>query len=392
MCRFLLDLFKKPVIPPVTPPAIISAKDLCMIAYIWMDEAVVAAILKVMPKYLVANNIIQAAQSGIGIQRFKDAGIKYFEYIDGGYENINLMSIMADIHKAANAGAYGIFIDQVSYSPSGSQLAFLASIYQEAHTQGLKVVLNTGVANWSDSLMDCCDYINSTENWNGQNLSPSQTKWKERVWLLTEGCTLPNIASNLTLAAWSRGIASHYACELYTALPSWLDQYIANLEPDAPLTIPYPEEPPNYAQTSANTNVAMFIDKAMEERAVPEQYHLGWLISMDITIDNSFPYPAGVWETAGGLRHMKVQSPFVNAGICSHEVLAHGAWDRLTELQKLEWESVYGIMVQSDKLMVLLDIQNSYMNTSVVEAYAEVYRYLGQYMPEELKRFYPGLF
>jgi hypothetical protein len=399
MCKALIDLINswyKPQ-PPVEPPIILPTKDLCMIAYIWMDETVVSAILKVKPKYLVANNIIQAAQSSIGIQKFTAAGIKYFEYIDGGYESVDLVSILSDIDKVAAAGAYGIFIDQVSSEPAPDQLTFISNIYHKAQEHNLKVVLNVGVANWSDGLMDYCTFMQSTENWNGQNLSDSQLKWKERVWLLTEGCTLSNTASNLTLAAWNRGIAAHYACESYVALPSWLDSYIANLEPDAPPTIPHPEEPPNYAQTPTNTNIAMFVDKWLTDWAVPDKYHLGWKLTLDFIIDNSFPYPAGVWGTSDGIIHGKFQSPYVNTGVVAHEGGGHGSYAKLTEDEKLEFESTYVPLLNDDNpetqtIMELLWTVNSYMHTSAVEAHAEVYRYLGQFMPEELKQFYPNLF
>jgi hypothetical protein len=94
---------------------------ICMAAYFWMDSNSVASILRAQPKYIIANSPAGPWKSNADIRTFKNAGIKYFEYLDGGYESTiyggipnDLASNLAFIQAAAGAGAFGIFLDQVS--------------------------------------------------------------------------------------------------------------------------------------------------------------------------------------------------------------------------------------------------------------------------------------
>jgi hypothetical protein len=175
------------------------------------------------------------------------AGIKYFEYIDGGYEGTvsqaipnDLQSNLNYINAIAKAGAYGVFIDEVSASPSASALNYLKQLADRAHSLGLKVVFNAGVDSWSDSLMNYCDFLNSSEVWNNNPLTASQIKWASRTWFLTEGVNDAATAANLTKAAWSKGVEAEYVCNSYVALPTWLASYITLIESSSatPVTTP----------------------------------------------------------------------------------------------------------------------------------------------------------
>lgn len=157
-----------------------------------------------------------------------------------------------------------------------------------------------------------------------------------------------------------------------------------------PLVLPHPEEPPDYTRNLENTNVSMFYDKWFTDWEVPEQYHLYWQLQIDIKLDMTILFPAGTWTDDTGT-HMVCRPEYMNAGVIAHEN-SHNSRRLLTEDECLEFETRYCTLVQTDKLMVLLDVQNSYMNTTIVEAHAEVYRYLGQQMPTPLKKFYPRLF
>jgi len=192
------------------------------------------------PEYLVDNSSAGPWQGNADISTFMAAGIKYFEYIDGGYEGTvsraipnDLQSNLDYIDAIAKAGAYGVFVDEVSPSPSTAALDYLKQLADRAHSLGLKVVFNTGVDSWSDSLMAYCDFINSSEVWNNDPLTASQTKWQSRTWFLTQGVNDAATAANLTNAAWSKGIAAEYACSTYTALPTWLADYITLVEPSS---------------------------------------------------------------------------------------------------------------------------------------------------------------
>src|SRR4030043_245973 len=114
------------------------------------------SIINANPKYLVNNSPAGPWRGNANISKFMSAGIKYFEYIDGGYEGTvsqaipnDLQSNLKYIDAIAKAGAYGVFVDEVSSFPSTSALNYLKRLSARAHSLGLKVVFNAGVDSWS---------------------------------------------------------------------------------------------------------------------------------------------------------------------------------------------------------------------------------------------------
>jgi hypothetical protein len=230
-----------------------------MIYYGWFNSTVTNNIINTYPKYLVANSPAGPWGGNANISLFMSAGIKYFEYIDGGYEGTIHQDIPNDIthnltyiEAAARAGAYGIFLDEVS---DGIFLTpdydYLEQIADKAHSLGLKVVFNTGMSTWADQLMNYCDFINSSETWSNTPLTTSQSKWASRTWLLTYGVYDATTAANLTIGAWSKGISAQYSCSAFSGLPYWFESYISQITPYVPTTyVP----PPTTGQTSVTFN------------------------------------------------------------------------------------------------------------------------------------------
>jgi hypothetical protein len=64
----------------------------------------------------------------------------------------------------------------------------------------------------------------------------------------------------------------------------------------------------------------------------------------------------------------------------------------LTPAMKANFSAVYTTLKNTDPLIRLLYSQNTYGLTNDVEGHAELYRYLGEKMPEQLKQFYPKMF
>jgi hypothetical protein len=242
-----------------TAPKIVNAASttvpINLIYYGQNSNTTDTSIINANPEFLVNNSPAGPWQGNADINKFMSAGIKYFEYIDGGYEGTvsraipnDLQSNLNYIDAIAKAGAYGVFVDEVSAFPSTAALNYLKQLADRAHSLGLKVVFNAGVDSWSDSLMDFCDFINSSEVWNNAPLTASQTKWQSRTWLLTQGVNDATTAATLTNAALTKGINAQYACNSYMALPTWLASYVTLIKsysspaPPAPTTV------------SANTN------------------------------------------------------------------------------------------------------------------------------------------
>ena len=87
---------------------------------------------------------------------------------------------------------------------------------------------------------------------------------------------------------------------------------------------------------------------------------------------------------------MFVRPEWANPGVIAHE-MAHISYSFLTITDVAQFALTY-LPLLADALVKLLESQNQYMKTSTVELHAEVYRYLGERMPQSLKTFYPKLF
>ncbi|MFZ1913598.1 MAG: hypothetical protein WAU55_00840, partial [Dehalococcoidales bacterium] len=96
-----------------------------MINYGSNTSSVTAAIIAAHPEFLIDNSPAGPWKGDANISEYMAAGIKYFEYLDGGYEGTQARSIPNDlasnlsyITAAAKDGAYGIFLDEVSSNPN----------------------------------------------------------------------------------------------------------------------------------------------------------------------------------------------------------------------------------------------------------------------------------
>jgi hypothetical protein len=154
--------------------------------------------------------------------------------------------------------------------------------------------------------------------------------------------------------------------------------------------LPHPEEKPDYSQTVENTPFDAIQDKWFEVYNVPIQYRPYWRDKIVAKITNNIAYPAGTWEQ-NGVRHLSVKPEWLNPGVIAHEQ-AHNSYALLTAEQKKEFSRLYNRLKNSDPLINLLYSINPYGLTSDIEGHAEVYRYIGERMPQELKIYYPMLF
>jgi hypothetical protein len=59
--------------------------------------------------------------------------------------------------------------------------------------------------------------------------------------------------------------------------------------------------------------------------------------------------------------------------------------------EKASYTTEYTNALKTDALLKYLYSQKQYMSTNIIEAHAEVFRYLGNKMPAQLKNYYPEL-
>ncbi len=155
------------------------------------------------------------------------------------------------------------------------------------------------------------------------------------------------------------------------------------------LTLPHPEELPDYRQTLENVSIAETVAKWFKNWAVPQAYWDFWQNKIAIEVTESIMTPAQTWEK-DGIRHLDVRPEWLNPGVIAHEQ-AHNSYALLTDEQRVQFSEVYTPLKTADKLIKLLYSINPYGLTNDVEGHAEVYRYLAEKMPEVLKQFYRRL-
>jgi len=154
--------------------------------------------------------------------------------------------------------------------------------------------------------------------------------------------------------------------------------------------LPHPQEPADYIQTMETANIDATLTKWLENWDVPKEYDGHWLNAIEIRLTMEIPYPASTYEL-NGVRHLDVRPEWLNPGVIAHEQ-AHNSYALLSDSQKAAFRDAYMPLISTDPMIKLLYSQNTYGLTSVIEAHAECYRYLGQSLPESLKCFYPRLF
>lgn len=168
-----------------------------------------------------------------------------------------------------------------------------------------------------------------------------------------------------------------------------------------PSTLPHPEEPMNPAATLANTNVNSVITRWFQDWGVPAQHWNYWRTVIAFHVHDNYPAslitmgisqdtPAATWE-AGGQRHLAIKPQWLNPGVIAHEQ-AHNSYALLTPAQKAAFSAAYKPLINTDPYIRLLYTINRYGLTTEIEGHAEVYRYIGDRMPAQLKQFYPRLF
>jgi len=161
------------------------------------------------------------------------------------------------------------------------------------------------------------------------------------------------------------------------------------------LVLPHPEEPRDDSRTLENTPVDYGLllwkksYKISDENYAYFNSHTRVRLVDPFLIDGK-EYPAGTYDIESG-RALDIEPRWYNAGVTGHEE-GHNSYALLTVEQVEEFNTLFNHYKQNDPLIKYLFSINSYGLTNNVEGHAEVYRYLGEKMPEPLKQFYKNLF
>ena len=170
---------------------------------------------------------------------YQIAGIKIIGYISSGYEgkggddqytskwyslemNEKLITNMATIDHVN-----GVFIDECSDYPNAASKSYLTELSDLAHSYGMIVWMNTGVDDFDEWYFTVADFVQSSEDWAGQGLSPVQQKWGAKIGVTGfKASYTAQDAYNLTIDAWNKGIAYCYINTVeYTGIAPWFEEY-----------------------------------------------------------------------------------------------------------------------------------------------------------------------
>jgi hypothetical protein len=156
------------------------------------------------------------------------------------------------------------------------------------------------------------------------------------------------------------------------------------IQPLPQLVLPYPEEAENVNATMSNVDIKLVFEHWMINYNVPlSNVPFFKTIKLELT---ELPITAGKVGTTLLFSHK-----WANTGVMAHE-MAHIVYDLLTYIQREEFSSLYKIERETNELVKLVFRTHGYAYTNDIEAHAEIYRYLGDKMPDSLKKYYPKLF
>jgi hypothetical protein len=154
------------------------------------------------------------------------------------------------------------------------------------------------------------------------------------------------------------------------------------------MSLPHEPESRDDSRTFANVNIDDVREKWLNDWQVPEEHRPYW---RQFKIVLSHKYGPGIpAATSAQVNTMWIRPEWANPGVIAHE-LAHESYSLLTERMKAAFKSDLESLKNKDGLLRLLFTRISYANNNIVETHAEVYRYLGERMPETLKKYYPKM-
>ena len=168
---------------------------------------------------------------------FHSVGTQILAYAATGYGARDRGAVQAEVADYLANGVDGIFYDEVASHMDRAQRKYYQYLYALVNNQGRKVIMNTGVAESSESLMDVADILMLEHQWRAFSETCTwRSKYSPERFMGNSsnepgssaylGHTVDgNVAVRDTLEAWVRGIGWHYSTDRYTELPPWFADY-----------------------------------------------------------------------------------------------------------------------------------------------------------------------
>ena len=130
------------------------------------------------------------------------------------------------------------------------------------------------------------------------------------------------------------------------------------------LTIPYPEQPANYAATMETVDIDAVITEWLTTYNVPEKYHNFWRNDCHITLSQQYTYAAA---TIAQTRTVYVRPEWCNAGVIAHEI-CHIVWYYLSTDEQKAFSYIFNEIRQHNALLALAWKTHSNMRKNIIES------------------------
>lgn len=202
-------------------------------------------ILEARPAYLVANTAhglwtqVNGNTTGRPLEDaavLQQAGIKVLSYLTSGYGGrgsagsldsrwCSLATLERLMESAAGQDRVdGVFVDECPAFPDGGQKDYYRQLTSMAQCHGLTVWGNVGQNDFDPWYFTDAgfDFMNSSERWDGEELTPVQSRWRQRISIISlEAGHSLEAALDIFKEARRRGFAGCCVTTSYLELPEW---------------------------------------------------------------------------------------------------------------------------------------------------------------------------
>ncbi len=174
-------------------------------------------------------------------QVLHDAGTRIFAYVDTNYGRRALKRVEAEALEYLSNGVDGIFFDRGHNCLDNSRRKYYATLYRLVAGCGKTAIVNTGVAQCGETIMDQTDILMVEHDWRRlYRANPWHARYPAERFM-GDSSNEPGAdaflghridcrrAAQDTLEAWSNGIGWHTSTDRYTDLPPWFSAYLNHL-------------------------------------------------------------------------------------------------------------------------------------------------------------------
>lgn len=169
----------------------------------------------------------------------QSAGTQVFGYIATAWGRADLRDVRSASAEYLAAGMDGVFLDEADSLCSDAKLDYYTEIASRVRESGGKLILNAGVSQCGEKIMQVCDLLMLEHAWRD---ALTRSPWLRRY----PHDRVMGVSSNEenamgyaideqraiedTREAWERGIGWHTSTDRYVELPEWFERYVQALE------------------------------------------------------------------------------------------------------------------------------------------------------------------